>query len=422
MLLLGPPLALGQTPFNGPVTGPPNAAEASGDSPATFARPAAPQNVGPQRPIEEEPVITGDLFEPGEVLAIVGNQYVLAGDVLPHVNQVVDQYRANVPPAQLKAQEGQFQEQRRMLLAQLTGAHVDVKILYLAFLRKIPADKLKDVQKRVDAEFDKTLETTRPKVEKMTTKDEYQKLMQQNTQIGRLAIAMKEAGIWSPGELDVLLRKYGGSLAQEKRYYCEFTLGRAVVYQGMNSNPVVTHDEMLKYYREHEKDYLIPTKVRFELMSTRFANFPDKQAAMQAICNMGNEVFYGANFAAVAKRSSQGLNAENGGYSDWTARGSLASKRLDEALFSLEPGKLSQVIEDERGYHIVRVLERSEAGRVSFEEVQVSIGEKLKQEKLGKQYRDVATKLREGVSVWTVFDDDPQLRRAAGRDTGTKRR
>ena len=38
------------------------------------------------------------------------------------------------------------------------------------------------------------------------------------------------------------------------------------------------------------------------------------------------------------------LNAENGGYNDWTAKGSLASKRLDEALFSLEPGKLSQVI------------------------------------------------------------------------------
>jgi hypothetical protein len=410
-------MALAQIPFRGPATGPPGAADNSfynGGAPAaTFQQPRREQQDDDPPPRGDQPVITGELFEPGEVLAVVGDQYILAADVLPHVNQVLEPFLDKVPPQQIN-------EQRRLLTAQLTAAHIEVKTLYLAFLRKAPADKVKDILKKVDADFDKTLEKTRQDVQKKT-KDEYQEVMRQNSQIGRLALLMKEANVWEPGELDILLRKYGGSLAQEKSYYAEYTLGRAMVFQSMNSNPNVSHDEMLRYYQEHQKDYLIPTRVRFEILSSRFANFPDKQRAMDAICAMGNEVFYGANLAAVARRSSQGLNAEQGGYNDWTNRGSLASKRLDEALFSLEPGKLSQVIEDERGYHILRVLERAEAGKVPFGEVQISIRDKIKQEKLSKQYKEVAVKFRESSKVWTVFDDDPHLAKAAGRGD-TKRR
>lgn len=414
--LLGPTLSHAQDPFRGPTTGPPNAAQNSfynGGAPtATFPQ-GRPQSADDAAATSEEPVITGELFEPGEVLAIVGDQYILAADVLPHVNQVLEPYRGKAPAEQLE-------EQRRILVAQLTGAHIEVKILYLAFRRTQDAAKMKEIHKKLEAEFDKALEKTRLEVEKKT-KDEYQDVMRNNAQVGRMALQMKEAGMWSAGELDVMLRKYGGSLAQEKRYFAEYTLGRAMVYQNLNLNPPVSHDEMLRYYREHEQEYLIRPRVRFEVMSTRFDKFPDKQSAQEAICAMGNEVYYGANFAAVAKRSSQGLNAEQGGYHDWTNRGSLASKPLDDALFGLAPGKLSRVIEDGRGYHIVRVLERTDASKQSFEEVQIAIREKIKQEKVATQYKAIAQKFKTSSTVWTVFDDDPLLSKAANR-SDVKRR
>src|SRR5205085_2621759 len=134
----------------------------------------------------------------------------------------------------------------------------------------------------------------------------------------------------------------------------------------------------------------------------------------EAICAMGNEVFYGTNFGAVAKRSSQGLNAEDGGLHDWTDQGALVSKPLDETLFSIEPDKLSQVIEDERGYHIVRVLERTEPGKLSFEEVQSTIREKIKQDKISTQYKAIAQKMKANSKVWTAFDDDPALSKLMG--------
>jgi parvulin-like peptidyl-prolyl isomerase len=415
--LLSPVLSLAQGPFRGPTTGPPNAAQNSfynGGAPAaTFQQPRAERDDGPAEP-NDQPVVTGDIFEPGEILAIVGDQYILAGDVLPHVNQVIE---AKIPPQELaQIPPEQLAEQKRMLVAQLTGMYVEVKILYLAFLRDISAEKMteaiKGVSKKVDADFDKALERLRQEVEKMN-KDEYEKI--RKDQIGRLALLMKEHAVWSPGELDILLRRYGGSIAHEKRYYAESTLGRYSITQKLDRNPVVSHDEMLRYYREHERDYFVPARVKFEIMSTRLDKFPTKRAALEAICAMGNEVFYGSNFGAVAKRSSQGLNAEQGGLNDWTEQGALASKSLDETLFSIEPGKLSQLIEDDRGYHIVRVLERTDPGKLAFEEVQSKIRETIKEKKFSAQYKTVVQKIKNSSTVWTVFDDDPVLSRLAGR-------
>src|SRR4051812_11581876 len=245
--LLSPALALAQNPYGGPTTGPPNAGQNSfynGGAPAAKfqqRRPQSPQrqaSLERSRASDHEPGASRELFEPGEVLAVVGDQYILAADVLPHVNQVLEQYRGKVP-------EEEINKQRRVLIAQLTAAHIDVKILYLAFLRKVPADKLKDVLKKVDAEFDRKLDEMRREIERKN-KDDYSDLLHKESQVGRLVIQMKEQGLWSPGELDLMLRRYGGSLAQEKRYFEESTLGGEMVYQSMNADPPVSYDEMLK--------------------------------------------------------------------------------------------------------------------------------------------------------------------------------
>jgi hypothetical protein len=201
----------------------------------------------------------------------------------------------------------------------------------------------------------------------------------------------------------------------------EHKLGRAVVSQNIKFQPDITYDELLKYYGEQEKKYSFPHRARFEVLTVKLSTYPNREAAYNALAAMGNEVYYGANFAAVAKRSSQGLNAEQGGYHDWTSRGSLVSKVLEEAIFTLEPGKLSTILEDERNLYILRVLERQEAGRVPFEQVQDEIRENIRKEKISKQYEEFVLKTREGVRITTAFDDDPQLRQVV-RPDDVKRR
>ena len=126
---------------------------------------------------------------------------------------------------------------------------------------------------------------------------------------------------------------------------------------------------------------------------------------------MGNEVWQrgtqkpvqGPAFAEVAKAKSDGSTAKNGGEHDWTTKGALQCKAIDEALFTLQVGQMSPIIDSGPTFHIVRVLERKEAGRKPFTDVQADIRDKLKDERFQIEVEKYLTRLRGEARIWTVF-------------------
>ncbi len=126
---------------------------------------------------------------------------------------------------------------------------------------------------------------------------------------------------------------------------------------------------------------------------------------------MGDAVLRSANFAEVARARSQGPTASVGGQYDWTSEGSLASDLLDRAIFTLPVGRMSPILDDGRSptISIVRVIERTEAGRQAFTEVQSEIKEKLQiahTEKDKEKLHEYVAKLREQIPIWTIYDDE----------------
>ena len=77
-------------------------------------------------------------------------------------------------------------------------------------------------------------------------------------------------------------------------------------------------------------------------------HFSSRQEAYRAF-EMGNEVLRGGDFATMAQARSHGPTASKGGQHDWTSKGSLVSKEIDAAIFSLTVGRMSQIIEDSKG-------------------------------------------------------------------------
>ena len=130
---------------------------------------------------------------------------------------------------------------------------------------------------------------------------------------------------------------------------------------------------------------------------------------------MGNEVYFGAPFATIARKHSQEPNAQKGGYYDWTSQGSLASKPINQAIFTLEAGKLSQIIEDDRGCHIVRVIERTDgrAGAVPGGPDQ-NQGSDHRSRSARPTTRSSSTQLGTEHEVWTIYDDATALARQPG--------
>jgi parvulin-like peptidyl-prolyl isomerase len=111
-------------------------------------------------------------------------------------------------------------------------------------------------------------------------------------------------------------------------------------------------------------------------------------------------------FAEVAKAKSHGFTAADGGIQDWTTLGALKCEDLNHALATLELGQMSDGIESEQGFHIVRVLERKAAGRTSFMEAQAKIREILEAEQRASLVQAEVEKVRKTARVWTIWDGD----------------
>jgi parvulin-like peptidyl-prolyl isomerase len=357
-----------QTPYQG--TSAPQAPQPMvypGGGPTTLA---APTPVGDAVPSPAAgPPITTHTFEDAQIVARVGNEVILAGEVMALVHQEL--YRRG---ARLSHQE--LQSQRMAAIQTMLGQLIETKLVYNDALRAIPPENMSKIQEKVSEQFDKT-------------------------QIPKLMAEMK---VESRAELDARLNELGMPLEYHRQAFLERSLAMQWLRQHVNYDEEIPHARMLAYYQEHLADYEFGAQARWEELAVRFDRFDSKEAAWRAIAEMGNEVLRGRLFSEVAQEKSHGFSATAGGQRDWTTKGSLRSQALDQALFSLPIGRLSQILEDETSFYIVRVLERKEAGRTPFTEAQSEIRKKLREENVRKQVEEYLSKTRENTPVWTIFD------------------
>jgi parvulin-like peptidyl-prolyl isomerase len=387
-----PPLA----PNNGP---PPDATQRASYGPATIAP--------PQQPVP---------FQRGQIVARVGDKTIFYGDVAPTVNLIIEPVLAK---AKSDEERQAIEANREPLTRNEVRLMVRSKMLLCEFERSIPANARADakkfaatkanIDKKIRTMFEKTLDECRERV-KDATPEQTQNLLAQERGVVRLALLMKERKLESLGELDQALRQYGSSLDAQARDFGESKLGMQAIFSQITKSPEVTHQEMLDYYEAHAAEYAIEPKARFEILSVKFANFRTRAEAENAIAAMGNAVYLGGvPFDAVARKHSQEPRAAEGGQYDGITKGSLASKTIDQAVFSLEVGKLSQVIEDETGLHILRVKERQEATQVSFVEAQEKIRKAIQAQKRGAEEQKLLAELSARTSVWTIYDPPTEV-------------
>lgn len=325
--------------------------------------------VGPVIPMSAAEA--GKLEEGAQVAAIVGDQVILVGDLLPQILAALKQFEGK-----MSAEEAA--EQRRMGVKQLLPQVIEQKLLYLDFLRTVDPERRKELDKKLAELFEEK----------------------------KLDDLMKSMEASSLVELEAKLREFNSSLDKQRRRFGEQQLAQEMVRRNVKHDAEITLAEMAKYYTEHAADFELQEKVQWEKLSSDFTRCPDKASAWRLVASMGNRVIRGASLAEIAKKESQGLDASDGGQHDWTTRGSLTSKPIEDAIFALPPNELSQIIEDASGFHIVRVTARRPAGRVPFEEAQVTIKEKLKKERTRKQIAEYLDGLKSKTRVWTMFDNE----------------
>ncbi|XZE51716.1 peptidylprolyl isomerase [Planctomycetaceae bacterium SH139] len=337
------------------------------------------------------------------VLAIVGEDHILVGDLLPKVNQQILQ-AANVdlsliPPEELRIV-------RLKLIREALKHRIETKMLAQAFLLEQVGSA--SAEQRREAKGRMELQTR-----KMFWKEHVPRLKEQ------LKLVADE-------ELEAFLVENGTSIKAMEAEYMDMMIREAYWQDNVPRDPEVSLNEIRIYYNQNRAKFETTAKARWEQLTVRFDKFPTRAAAVSEIEDMFREARFGGNVQSVAKQRSQGPLAAKGGLHDWTSKGSLRSKPLDQNIFSLPLNRLSPIIEDEDGLHVVRVLERRPAGIRPLGDVQDEIREEIKAAKRDAAKRELMADLRRQVPVWSRYPGDipaamplPQL--AAGDSDSRKR-
>jgi len=304
------------------------------------------------------------------ILAKIGAELVLEGDVLPSIDHRMSEMAGKIPPSQRD-------EIRKKLVQQSLLITLRRKIVYLDARREIPKENFPKVLDQLDKAF-----------------------------YGRLEEMMAEQGISSREKIEETFRKQGTSLDRQRDMFRETLLAKQWENKNSQVPELVTRAELWDYYQAHLPEYATQARAKYEELMIRFKKMPNKQAAYQAIAALGDRAYQGEDFATLAKSGSHGMTASAGGKHDWTTQGSLVHERVDEALFQQALGELGPILESRDGLHIVRVIERQPDGHRPFPEVQQEIREKILEKRREVAREKYFNKLCQGAEIWIAPEFD----------------
>ncbi|NIR42536.1 MAG: hypothetical protein GWN08_00610 [Gemmatimonadetes bacterium] len=163
----------------------------------------------------------------------------------------------------------------------------------------------------------------------------------------------------------------------------------------------VTEEELRRYYEENREEFRQPPTAEVTMVQvSRQPSRADTAAALERAQRMRSELLEGADFEAMAEEySDDRASAEAGGDLGWFERGDMAPE-FEEAAFRLEPGAISEPVQTNVGYHLIKVEEREdERVRASHILFSIALGGQSEDELLGRVDRMEAIGLRQGLQA-----------------------
>lgn len=204
-------------------------------------------------------------------------------------------------------------------------------------------------------------------------------------------------------ELDAFIESYGGedsfnaaletsgiSLENFKYDIEIFLMTKALMAEGIE----VTDEEIQTYFDENKDSF-----AQTEQVEASHILVEDEATAKEVL----EKINAGEDFAELAKEySTDTSNAENGGELGFFGTGEMVEP-FEKAAFALEVGAVSDVVETEFGFHIIKVTDKKEAKEAVFEDHKEEIKEILIEEKMNANYPTWIEELKESYTIKNTF-------------------
>jgi hypothetical protein len=163
----------------------------------------------------------------------------------------------------------------------------------------------------------------------------------------------------------------------------------------LNERAVVTHDDVMAYYRAHQDEFNLEVRVSHILAENR-------AEAEEAL-----EMLKSRPFSWVARKMSVDKHTGAGGDLGYLSKGNMPVE-FEQVVFGMRVGEVSEIVESEFGYHILKLTDvRAGLNELPFESVTQEISRELLLRKRAAVYDSLLTALRERAQI-DVVDADLQ--------------
>jgi parvulin-like peptidyl-prolyl isomerase len=182
---------------------------------------------------------------------------------------------------------------------------------------------------------------------------------------------------------------------------------------------IVTEEQAKQYYDENmEVQFTNPERIRVSHILSIFPwaqddsieeNDKDKQEARDKIEFVQEQLEKGAEFGDMAREySDDASNSPDGGDLGFITRGQMVEE-FENAAFALEIDEVSDIVETQFGYHLIKLFDREEEGILAFEEVKDDISNYIAELNKLEKWEEFIMSLIEDAEIIYLTDSEGTL-------------
>jgi len=181
-------------------------------------------------------------------------------------------------------------------------------------------------------------------------------------------------------------------IKEQLSYVYDNFISQEYLAKVVTAGVAVSDDDLKKYYREHEQEFLLPEEIKVRhilIVSLKEAKPEEREKARARAEAVLQRLNRGEDFAKLAGELSEDqISASKGGELAPITLGKTNSEEFEKAAFALKNGEISGIVATSYGFHIIKMDEHQEKRTAPFAEARDYISGKLKAEQEQKKAQE----------------------------------
>lgn len=203
-----------------------------------------------------------------------------------------------------------------------------------------------------------------------------------------------------------------GTTAEDVQEQFISNLLREKVFAKVSESVTVTPQEVKEYYEQNKARYDEPEQVQAShiLIKVQPNGTPEekgqkKKRAEEALKKVKTK---GADFAKIAKEYGEDPTRDRGGDLGYFTRGRMV-KPFEDAVWGMKTNQISNIIETQFGFHVIKKIDHKKARQKPFKEVTEQIERSLVARKRNQVIRDALQKWKDEAKIELFVKGDESI-------------